>query len=143
MKIEFDGLWDIKEFMLMVDIYQWCDKEEEWGGMGYNIRNWYMEEDRKEKITVKESTQSRVHRYDGGCVVVTPYYKHLSWLFRELKHQVDEKYLNAGILLNGFSACCEEYFKNTPEHSAKELMLYLLENLQQRNDAAVYSADEE
>ncbi len=41
MKITFNGLYDIKEFIHMVDIYQWCDKEKEWGGLGYNIQNWY------------------------------------------------------------------------------------------------------
>lgn len=134
MKIQFDGLWDVKEFMLMVDIYQWCDKQEAWGGKGFNIQNWYMDEDRKRKEFVDEPTGSKVIRYGGGCVIVTPYYKMLSWLFDTLRGLVEDGYLDAGVFLGGFSVCCEEYFKKTPEHSAKELMLYILENLQRVND---------
>jgi hypothetical protein len=134
MTIQFDGLWDVKEFMLMVDIYQWCDKQEPWGGKGYSIQDCYTDEDWKEKVYVKKSTQSKVIRHNGYCIIITPYYKMLSWLFDVLRHQVERGYLAPGILLSGFSVCCEEYFKKTPEHSAKELMLYVLENLQRIND---------
>ena len=134
MKIIFDGLYDIKEFILMVDIYQWCDKEKEWGGLGYNIQNWYNDDDRKEKVFISESDQSKVIRYGGGCVIVTPYYKQISWLFNLLRLYAEDGGLETGVLLNGFSACCEEYFKKTPDHSAKELMLNILEHVQCKND---------
>lgn len=135
MKIQFDGLWDVKEFMLMVDIYQWCDKEKAWGGKGYRIQNWYIDDDTKEKTAIEESDQSKVIIPDNGdYVIITPYYKQLSWLFGVLHEFGKEGYLHTGVFLNGFHTCCDEYFKKNPDHSAKELMLYILENMQQMND---------
>lgn len=138
MKIEFEGLYDLKEFILMVDIYQFCDKEKAWGGLGYNIQNWYMDENRKEKVVVEDSDQSKVIHYGGGCIIVTPYYKMVSWLFNELRKKVEDcNYnLSSGVLLSGFSACCEEYFRSTPDHSAKELMVNILEHIQLKDDVA-------
>ncbi len=133
MRILFDGLYDMKEFILMVDIYQWCDKQEAWGGKGYIIQDWYINSD-KEKNVIDESDQSKVIWRNSDCVIVTPYYKQLSWLFHELHCYVGTGNLNASIFLRGFSACCEEYFKKTPDHSAKELMLAVLEYIQREND---------
>ena len=73
-------------------------------------------------------------RYGGGCIIVTPYYKQISWLFNLLRHYVEDGGLDAGVLLGGFSNCCEKYFKETPDHSAKELMLNILEHVQCKND---------
>ena len=143
MKVQFDGLWDVKEFMLMIDIYEWCDKQKEWGGKGFNIQNWYIDPDDKEKIVIEESVQSKVLKYCGGCRVITPYYKQLSWLFSVLFDLTNKGYLDPGIFLNGFRICCEEYFKRTPEHSAKELMLYILENIQRMNDEKSENDEEE
>lgn len=138
MKIQFDGLWDVKEFMLMVDIYQWCDKEKAWEGKGYLVRNWYIDDDTKEKITIEESNQSKVIISDRrDFMIITPYYKQLSWLFRVLHGFGKTGYLSTSVFLTGFHACCDEYFKKTPDHSAKELMLYILENIQQKNDERI------
>ena len=134
MRIIFDGLYDVKEFILMVDIYQWCDKEVKWEGLGYTIQNSYINYERKEEIIVRESDQSKVIRYGGGCVIVTPFYKQLSWLFNLLRGFVDEHLLRSDAFLDGFSDCCEEYFKKTPDHSAKELMVKILEYIQNKND---------
>lgn len=134
MKIIFDGLYDIKEFILMVDIYQWCDKEKEWGGLGYIIQNCYYDDDREKKIYITESDQSKVIRNGRGCIIVTPYSKQISWLFNLLYLYVQDDGLDSGVLLDGFGACCEDYFKKTPDHSAKELMLNILENIQLKND---------
>ncbi len=136
MQITFDDLYDLKEFILMIDIYQFCDKQEAWGGLGYIIQNWYVDPDRKEKIVVDESDQSRVIRRSGDCVIVTPYYKMISWLFDVLRCYAEESDLDTGVFLGTFSKACEEYFQRTPDHSAKELMLNILEQIQLNNDIA-------
>lgn len=134
MTVVFDGLYDIKEFILMIDIYQWCDKEAAWGGLGFNIQDWYLDTDRKEKAIVGESNESKVIKYGGGCIIVTPYYKQLSWLFSVLRDFVEHDRLDSGVFLDGFRSRCEEYFRMSPDHSAKELMVFILEGIQRQND---------
>ena len=143
MTIQFDGLYDIKEFILMVDIYQVCDKVKPWGGLGYIVQDWYADEKEGNRIQIEDSDQSKVIWNDGDCIIVTPYYKQLSWLFETLRCISKEDYLDKGVFLNGFGTCCEELFSKSPDHSAKELMVYILEGLQRENDKRLFSASEE
>ncbi len=135
MKIQFGSLKEIKEFILMVDIYQLCDKQPEWGGKGYIINDRYVDPDEKREIVVANPEESKViHGYDQ--IIVTPYYKQLSWLFETLYHFVEYgNELSAGIFLDHFHVGCEGYFIMNPSNSAKELMVFILDGLKRVVDA--------
>ncbi len=139
MNIRFESLKEIKEFILMVDIYQLCDKQKEWGGKGYIItnRDYAAESKDEEEYYVMEPCCSRVIKRSADVIIVTPYSKQLSWLFWTLYHFVEynNEELNAGVFLDGFRIACEGYFIINPDHSAKELMIFVLDSLQRGVDA--------
>lgn len=137
MEIRFRSLKEIKEFILMVDIYQWCDKQEEWGGKGYIIKDKYFDPDEKNKTVVTRPEESKVIHAGGDQIIITPYYKQLSWLFKTLHDYVMYgNQLSAGTFLSGFHIGCEGYFIMNPGHSAKELMIFVLDGLQRMVDAS-------
>ncbi len=139
LEIRFRSLKEIKEFILMVDIYQLCDKQEEWGGKGYIITNRIYDSEGKRETYVTEPEESKVISRSGDKIIVTPYYRQLSWLFKTLYHFVEysNDQLGAGAFLKGFSVGCEGYFVMNPSHSAKELMLYVLDAIQRLQEYVV------
>lgn len=138
MRIEFDSLKEIKEFILMVDIYQWTDQERPWGGKGYIITDRYHHPEALEKeegfIMVSRPEDSRVIK-QSDTVIVTPYVKQLSWLFKTLYFLTMEHKLDVLSFDTGFMVACEGYFIMNPGHSAKELMIYILDAIQRMEDA--------
>ena len=113
MKIQFDSLREIKEFILMVDIYHLCDKQEDWGGAGYIITDRCYDPKEKSEIIVTIPEESTVIHGDD-YVIVTPYHKQVSWLFKTLFEFVGSHQLEAETLLDGFHVSCEGYFIINP-----------------------------
>ena len=143
MKILFNSLSEIKEFILMVDLYQLCDKDPEWGGLGYIItdKEEYYEE--KEVTIVTKPHESRVYN-NRDTVIVTPYYKQISWLFRTLYEFVNEKKeLDVETFLTGFGVGCKGYFLINPNYYPQELMLFILDGLQRVLNSRSESKEQE
>ncbi len=135
MQIRFNSLKEIKEFILMVDIYHLCDKQEPWGGRGYIVTDRYPDLESKKEIIVTIPEKSKVIHRSSDQIIVTPYVKQLSWLFMVLQEHVEYGVLPADVLLNCFHSSCEGYFIMNPGHSAKELMIFVLDAFQRVIDA--------
>lgn len=89
MRIEFESLKEIKEFVLMVDIYHLCVKQEEWGGLGYIITDKYFDSESKTEERIAEPRESRIIKRNGDWIILTPYSRQLSWLFAILSRFVE------------------------------------------------------
>ena len=136
MEIRFDSLKEIKDFILMVDIYQLCECQEEWGGLGYIITNRDYDAESKKEFVVTEPMESRVPKDTVDKAIITPYCKQISWLFKTLYDFVEyNKELDPGSFLDGFCPLCKGYFLMNPEHSAKELMLFVIDGLKRIADS--------
>ncbi len=135
MEIKFESLKEIKDYILMTDIYQLCESQKEWGGLGYIITN--IESNREEKsIVIHEPNESRVIKGPGDKAIITPYYKQLSWLFDTLyRFTMYNEELDPKSFLDGFCISCEGYFIINPEHNVKELMLFVIDGLKRIADS--------
>ena len=139
MEIRFASLKEIKEFILMVDIYQLCDKQDQeiWHGR-YIIDNKYHDAElNAEDFVITDPSESRVvHRGHVYCIS-TPYYKQIGWLYETLEYfaghhydiNIQGKEIDENCLREYFHVCCNLYFKKCPDHTAKELMLYIIDSL--------------
>lgn len=135
MKIEFTSLYEIKEFILMVDLYQLCKDQDEWGGKGYRITNREYDREAKEDLTVTEPYQSKVLDLGHTIDIVTPYPKQISWLFKTLFHYVEYgNELDAGTFLDNFKILCKGYFIINRDYLPQELMLYILDGMKRMVD---------
>ncbi len=136
MEIKFDSLKEIKDYILMTDIYQLCEFHKEWGGHGYIItnRDYNKEAEKYEYIT--EPKESKVLKSQGDKIVITPYYRQISWLFDTLyRFTMYNNELDPHSFLDGFCIICEGYFVINPEHSVKELMLFVIDGLKRMSDS--------
>lgn len=131
MEIKFNNLMEIKEFVLMIDLYQLCKDQEKWGGKGYIITDKDYNLESEEEFTVTEPEQSKVYHRSADEIIVTPYVKQLSWLFKTLYWLSNENpdILDPHTLLGIFHVGCEGYFIMNPHHYPQELMLFVLDTL--------------
>ena len=146
MEIKFSSMKEIKEFILMVDIYQLCDKQESWKCHGYMISNRYFDTELNEVgKAITDPKESRVVRCGHFHCITTPYYKQLSWLFGVLEYFAEHHYnamiqgkeLDKTTLRYCFRACCELYFKKHPDHMAKELMIFVVDWLKMAHESNI------
>ena len=126
MKVIFENLNEIKEFILMNGYLLFMEKQEEWGGLGVIITDHYVEPESKETVFVTKPEESKAFARSDK-IIITPYAKQLSWLIDTLyRYSLEHKELSPDILLDGFYVTSLGFFLNSPHHYPQELMLFIV-----------------
>ena len=123
MQIIWDSLDEVKEFIDMVGLAKLCKDEEEWGGLGYIITG---RDIRKDENTPTEKSYTI---RDSDYIIVSPYYKELSWLFRNTYRYVEKGTLSSESYLDGFGAACKGFFLLHKTYKPKTLLFFILDFL--------------
>ena len=103
MKIVWESLGEIRDFLKFVNIEKLSSSEQNWGGLGYII-----DDGKRSDCTVTEAVESKVIN-SGDKIIITPKSKELSWLFRNLYECSTYGILPSGILLDGFLGCLFDF----------------------------------
>ncbi len=120
MKIVWESLGEIKDFLELVNIEKLSNSEQNWGGLGYII-----DDGKRSDCIVTEIGESKVIN-SGDKIIITPKSKELSWLFRNLYECTTYGILPSGILLDAFWAACLGFFINHQQYESKELLLFVI-----------------
>ena len=123
MKIIWDNLDEVKQFIDLVGITKLCKNEREWGGLGFIITG---NDVRKEE---KNQTIESYTMHGSDYIIVTPCYKELSWLFRNTYQYVEQETLSACEYQEGFWAACTSFFLLHKSYKPKALLFFVLDFL--------------
>ena len=113
MKIIWDSLEEIRDFLLCTDITKLAANERKWGGLGIII------DDSAPECKAGESKV--IHGSDN--IIITPKAKELSWLFRNLYEATLSDILNSERLLDYFWIACVSFFIRYQEYETRDLLL--------------------
>ena len=114
MKIIWDNLQEIKDFLSVVDISRFSKSDEMWGGLGVIIDD--RGPNRGSEVIIGPDTH-----------IITPKAKELSWLFRNLYEFSLSGKLSASIFLEGFRTACIAFFIEHKDYEANDLLLYVID----------------
>lgn len=123
MKIIWDNLDEVKHFIDMVGLTKLCKDEKEWGGLGFIITGKDIRKD--QKLPAIESYTMHYSDY----IIVTPYYKELSWLFRNTYMYVEKATISGSEYIEGFWAACTGFFLQHKSYKPKALLFFVLDYL--------------
>ncbi len=123
MTIVWDNLDEVKRFIDLVGLTKLSKDEPEWGGLGFIITGNDVRKD--EKTPTAESYTM----HNSDYVIVTPYYKELSWLFRNTYRYVEQDTLSGGEYLEGFWAACTGFFLLHKSYKPKTLLFFVIDFL--------------
>lgn len=125
MTIIWDNLSEVRSFIDLVGLEKLSRNEKEWGGIGFIITG--RDVQKKSDKLAKESYA--LHECD--YVVVTPYWRELSWLFRMTYRYPEQGRLSHGEYEEGFWMACKCFFLMNREkkYTAKELVFFVIDFL--------------
>lgn len=123
MRILWDSLEEVKDFINLVGLAKLCKDEEEWGGLGFIITG----TDRWNGVEKATEESFTIHTSD--YIIVTPYYRELSWLFRNTFRYVERKTLTGGEYAEGFWAACTGFFLMHKTYKPKTLLFFVIDFL--------------
>ena len=117
MEIIWDNMKEVRNFMEAVDLKKISRDEQEWGGLGFIITGRDMRGDRESPA--KESYTL----YDRDHIVVTPYWKELSWVFRNVYRHPGK--LSYDTFMDGFWAACTGFFLQHPSYKPEKAIEFV------------------
>lgn len=120
MKIIWDSLDEIRDFIQLVDITKLAQSEKNWGGLGYIIDNG----ERSDLVAIKAGASEVIAEQD--IIIFSPKAKELSWLFRNLYEFSCSGKLSSKVLLDAFWVACKIYFMQHPVIESKSLLLFVI-----------------
>ena len=121
MRIIWDNISEIGKYMEKYGLEKICEDEREWGGRGYIIASGgYLS--KKEKISTEESKTSRGR---GDTIIMTPYAKELSWLFRNLMDYEMEQTQSMRLVEECVWAASTAFFVEHKQYDAEQLVRYV------------------
>ena len=125
MKIIWNSISEVKGFIDLVGLSKLCKNEKEWGGVGFIITGKDVKKD------WETPTQESYTLRGSDFIVVTPYYKELSWLFRMTYEYPTYGKLTHGEYMEGFWIACKGFFLMNEQkpYKAKELVFFVIDFL--------------
>ena len=125
MKIIWNNISEVKDFIDLVGLSKLCKNEKEWGGVGFIITGKDVKKD------WETPTQESYTLRGSDLIVVTPYYKELSWLFRITHDYPTYGKLTSTDYLEGFWYACTGFFLKYAQkpYKAKELVSFVIDFL--------------
>lgn len=133
MKIVWDNLNEVKEFINLVGLTKLSKDQPEWGGLGLIITGNDVQKDGK--IPAAESYTMHGSDY----VIVTPYYKELSWLFKNTYQYVEKGTFSGNNYIEGFWIACTGFFLSHKNYKPKALLFFVIDflaSLEKRHNQA-------
>lgn len=123
MRIIWDDLEEVKRFIDLVGLAKLCKDEKEWGGLGVNITGNDVRKD--DKLPATESYTLHGPDY----IIITPYYKELSWLFRNTYQYTEKGTLSGRDYQDGFWSACTIFFLQHKGFTPKNLLFFVIDFL--------------
>lgn len=123
MKIIWDNIHEIGKYIRKFGLEKICEDEYEWGGRGYIIASGGYLSDKK-KISSEESV-SRPGAGGGDTIIMTPYAKELSWLFRNLMNYAQENNKNVHLVEESVWVASAAFFVEHKQYNAEQLIEYV------------------
>lgn len=120
MKIIWDNIREIGEYMNWVGLKKLCSEEREWGGAGVIITSG-VGYGHEKPVTTEES--DAFHECD--TMILTPYAKELSWLYRNILNYTFENDINMSLVNESLWASCKGFFSGHKQHTAKQLIAFV------------------
>ena len=130
MRIIWDNLREVKDFINLVGLEKLSRDEEEWGGKGFIITG---------RDVQNNSDKPAKEPYTlHGCdyVIVTPYWRELSWLFRMTFRYVEQERLSFRDYTESFWVASKGFFlmNREKEYTAEDLVFFVIDFLADIDD---------
>ena len=117
MEIIWDSMKEVRNSMENVNLKKISQNEPEWGSLGFIITGRDLRGDGKSPATESYTLCDRDH------IVVTPYWKELSWVFRNVYRHPGK--LAYDTFMEGFWAACTGFFLQHPSYKPEKAIEFI------------------
>ena len=117
MEIIWDSMKEVRNFMENVNLKKISQNEQEWCGLGFIITG------RDIRGGGKSPVNESYTLCDLDHIVVTPYWKELSWVFRNVYRHPGK--LSYETFMEGFWAACTGFFLQHPSYKPEKAIEFI------------------
>lgn len=116
MKIIWESICEIGEYMNWVGLKKLCTNGKEWGGHGFIITSG-VGYGYDKPVSTEESDAFR----KVDTIILTPFAKELSWLYTNIEEYIMENHISCDVI-GAFWASCKGFFLGHKQYTAEQLI---------------------